>query len=172
MLEASHSAFSGRVWNAQRRATRFAASSRYLPKVSASVGKTHRQLFQEFYESLYPNSSFSALFDPEPVHAKLLFHKMIHDIQSHGTRMKPSSRMFQRYLVQKGVILLKEPVMPWAIIWRLNTWRITRSVGCYTHSNIFPWTSSTAQSIGSSSKSTLKVTPRSTHKVLKVCQSR
>lgn len=46
--------------------------------------KTHRQLFKDFYQSVFPGSSFSDLFHPEPVHAPVLFKKMIQDIQSHG----------------------------------------------------------------------------------------
>eukprot|EP00210_Caulerpa_lentillifera_P000454 g437.t2 len=46
--------------------------------------QTHRQLFKDFYYSLFPDSSLSSLLDPPPIHAKTLFQKMIHDIQSHG----------------------------------------------------------------------------------------
>lgn len=46
--------------------------------------KTHRQLFKDFYSSLFPDSSVSTLLEPAPVQAKILFQKMITDIQSHG----------------------------------------------------------------------------------------
>ena len=52
--------------------------------LSVLSGKTHRQLFKEFFESLFPDSSLDVLLDSEPLHGKTLFEKMIHDIQSHG----------------------------------------------------------------------------------------
>ena len=52
--------------------------------LSVLSGKTHRLLFKEFFESLFPDSSLDVLLDSEPPHGKTLFEKMIHDIQSHG----------------------------------------------------------------------------------------
>jgi len=48
------------------------------------IAKTHRQLFEDFYKSVFQEDELSTLFSPEPVFAKILFEKMIRDIQTHG----------------------------------------------------------------------------------------